>query len=62
MRSHKERNTTKYDVGELIRKFWGSSGFRVTGVFPLNQNIIQGFFFNADNPVIPRVERGTRHQ
>jgi hypothetical protein len=38
----------------------GSSGFRVTGMFPFNQNINPDLFFIADNPVIPRVERETR--
>jgi hypothetical protein len=35
----------------------GSSGFKVTGVCPLNQNVCSDHFFStADNPVIPSVE------
>jgi hypothetical protein len=47
-RNHRERNITRYQVERLMGKAAsvsnGSSGFKVTGVFPLNPNVIPDTF------------------
>lgn len=55
---HVGRKLTRYQVGPLICKAWnksatvgnGTSGFRSTGIFPFNRNIIPEHFFSiSDN-------------
>lgn len=53
MQHHKDRNITRYQAGYLIGKAWEKaasvgnavSGFKATGIFPLNPEIIPEHFF-----------------
>ena len=61
MQHHEGRNITRYQVGYLIGKAWKKaasvgnavSGFKATGIFPLNSNAIPNHFYSLSDTTSP---------
>ena len=61
MQHHEGRNITRYQVGYLIGKAWKKaasvgnavSGFKATGIFPLNPNVIPNHLYSLSDTTSP---------
>lgn len=69
MLNHPSRNLSRYQVGEILGKAWmraatpanAISGFKGTGIYPLDQNAIPGHFFAISDGTIAREDHNAEN-